>query len=77
VITLYFVRTWLKWLAGCGLTVLGERVLLGMTWRFILIGLLTVLLFALLTWLMYGDWRVTRRNGTGYRYDIIRDVTRR
>lgn len=47
-----------------------------MTWTFVLIGLLTLILFLIVTSLMYGDWRATRKSGLGYRYDIIRDITR-
>lgn len=75
-ITLYFVRAWLRWLGGFLLALLAERVLLGWTWLFVLIGLLTLILFAAVTALLYGDWRATRRSGI-YRYDFIRDITDR
>jgi hypothetical protein len=72
-----FLRTWLKWLALLGLALLVERALLGWTWLFILAALLTLLLFALFTSLLYGDWRAARQYGGGYRYDIFRDISRK
>lgn len=75
-ITLYFIRAWLRWLAEFLLVLVGEYAFLRMGWAFVLIGLLTTLLFVVMTGLMYGDWKATRRNGLGYRYDIIRDITR-
>lgn len=75
-ITLYFIRQWLRCLLGtAGLGVL-EWIFLGLTWLFILTGLLTLLLFAIITVLMVSDWRATRRSGV-YRYDFIRDITHR
>lgn len=76
-ITLYFIKAWLRWFGGFILAIIGEYAFLRMSWAFVLIGLLTLMLFLLITVLMYGDWRATRRSGLGYRYDIIRDVTRR
>jgi hypothetical protein len=76
-ITLYFVKMWFRWLLGAVGLVIAERAVLGMTIWFILAGLGTIAVFTGLTCLMYGDWRSARRFGSGYRYDIIKDVTRR
>lgn len=75
-ITLYFVRMWLRWLFGSVGGIVLERVLLDTGW-FILAALVTVVVLVGVTWLMVGDWRSARRSGSGYRYDIIRDVTHR
>jgi polyferredoxin len=76
VITLYFIRAWLRWFGGFLLALLAERVFLGWSWLFILIGLITLLLFGVVTVLLYGDWRATRQSGI-YRYDFIRDISRK
>lgn len=74
-ITLYFLRAWCKWLASAALALVIERAILGWSWLFVLVALPTLAVFALLTWLIYSDWRATRRSGIGYRYDIFRDIT--
>lgn len=76
-ITMYFLRMWFRWLFGAAGLLLAERALLGLTVWFVLAGLATVAGLVGVTWLMYGDWRSARRTGSGYRYDIIRDITRR
>jgi hypothetical protein len=75
-ITLYFVRMWFRWLFGSVGAIVLERVLLATGW-FILAACVTTAVLAGVTWLMWGDWRSARRFGSGYRYDIVRDVTRR
>jgi hypothetical protein len=72
-ITIYYVRTWLRWLALATLALVCERALLGATWLCALAGVLTLLLFLILTCLMYADWRSARRAGVGY---ILRDINR-
>lgn len=76
-ITMLFLRTWLKWLALLCLALLVERAVLGWAWLFVLVAVVTLLLFGLFTSLLYGDWRAARRFGGGYRYDIFRDISRK
>jgi len=61
--TTYFIRRWLRSLAGFVPTLMGERALLGMTWSFFLMGLLTVLIFLERTTSICEDWRSVRRCG--------------
>jgi hypothetical protein len=77
VITMYFLRMWFRWLLGCLGALVVEAALLGWTWLFALAALGTVAVLAAVTCLMYGDWRAARRAGSGYRYDIFRDITRK
>lgn len=76
-ITLYFLRTWAKALLVFALLIVIEY---GVTshariW-FILALIPTAAGFLAFTALMYKDWKASRVNGIGYRYDIVRDVTR-
>ncbi|HJP73500.1 MAG TPA: hypothetical protein VJ914_04485 [Pseudonocardiaceae bacterium] len=76
-ITLYFLRTWGKVLLGFLLAVVVEyfftRHAIG--WFFLLL-IPTGGAFVAFTVLMWGDWKAACRDGIGYRYDIVRDVTR-
>jgi hypothetical protein len=74
---MYFIRMWFRWLLGSVLALVVERGLLGLTWRFALAALVTLGVLAGVTALMYGDWRSARQSGSGYRYDIFRDITRK
>jgi hypothetical protein len=75
-ITMYFIRMWFRWVLGSVLALVVERGLLGLTWWFALAALVTLAVLAGVTALMYGDWRSARQAGSGYRYDIFRDITR-
>jgi hypothetical protein len=75
-ITMYFIRTWFRWLLGCVGGLVLERALLGWSWWFVLAAVLTLVTLAGVTLLMYGDWRSARRSRSSYRYDIFRDITR-
>lgn len=76
-ITMYFIRMWFRWLLGILGVLVVERALLGWTWVFVLAGLVTLAVLAGVTVLMYGDWRSARQAGSGYHYDIFRDITRK
>lgn len=75
-ITLYFLRTWFKALLGFVLAVVIEYALTlyASGWCILLI-LPTLAVFLGFTVLLYKDWKASRVNGIGYRYDIVRDVT--
>lgn len=76
-ITLYFLRTWGKVLIGFLIAVLVEYFVTrhAIGWFFLLM-IPTTVVFVGFTVLMWGDWKAARRDGIGYRYDIVRDVTR-
>jgi hypothetical protein len=76
-ITLYFLRTWFKALLGFALAVVIEFALtLYASGWYILLVPVTLAVFLGFTVLLYKDWKASRANGIGYRYDIVRDVTR-
>lgn len=76
-ITLYFLRTWAKTLLGFIVALVIEYALtMYASGWFILLTLPTLGVFVGFTVLMYKDWKASRANGIGYRYDIVRDVTR-
>lgn len=76
-ITLYFLRAWFKTLLGFAVAVVIEFALtLYASWWCVLLVPVTLAVFLGFTGLLYGDWKAARRDGIGYRYDIIRDVTR-
>ncbi len=75
-ITLMFLKSWFKWAAGTAVAVFVEFVFLrGHPW--ILTGVVagTVLVFAGVTAALVGDWRMARRVGSSYRYNLVNDVT--
>lgn len=76
-ITLYFLRTWGKVLLGFLIAVVVEYFLTrhALGWFFLLL-IPTAGVFVAFTAVMWGDWKAARREGIGYRYDIVRDVTR-
>jgi ABC-type uncharacterized transport system permease subunit len=57
---IYVIRTWLQWLTAFVAAVAGERLLLGMTWSFFAAGVVTSIAFAVLTAMLFADWRATR-----------------
>ncbi len=75
-ITLYFLRTWFKALFVFLLVVAIEYGISRPGLWFLLFAIPTAAGFLGFTALMYKDWKASRANGIGYRYDIIRDVTR-
>jgi hypothetical protein len=76
-ITLYFLRTWVKALLAFVVALVIEYALtLYASWWCILLVPVTLAVFLGFTVLLYKDWKASRANGIGYRYDIIRDVTR-
>jgi hypothetical protein len=76
-ITLYFLRTWVKTLLAFVVALVIEYALtLYASWWCIMLVPVTLAVFLGFTVLLYKDWKASRANGIGYRYDIIRDVTR-
>ena len=76
-ITIYFIRSWLKALLGFVLAVVIEYALAmyASGWCVLLLPA-TIAVFLAFTVVLYKDWKAARRDGIGYRYDIVRDVTR-
>ncbi|HEX3781010.1 MAG TPA: hypothetical protein VHX38_15205 [Pseudonocardiaceae bacterium] len=75
-ITLYFIRAWFKALLGVLLVIAIEYGISRHGLWFLLLAIPTAAGFVGFTVLMYKDWKSSRANGSGYRYDIVRDVTR-
>jgi hypothetical protein len=76
-ITLYFVRTWFKALFVTLLVVAIEYGVTGHARGWFYVALVvTIAGFVGFSVLMFQDWKSSRANGSAYRYDIIRDVTR-
>lgn len=55
---MYVIRTWVEWCAVAVLVLIGERLLLGMTWSFFVVGQLTELACATIASLRYRQWLV-------------------
>ena len=72
-ITLMFLKSWF---AGTTVAVFFEFALLR-THPWILTGAagVTVLVFAGVTAALVSDWRMQRRVGSSYRYNLVNDVT--
>ncbi len=75
-ITLMFLKSWFTRLAGTTVAVFFEFALLR-THPWILTGaaLGTVLVFAGVTAALVSDWKMQRRAGSSYRYNLVNDVT--
>jgi len=75
-ITLMFLKSWFKWAAGTTVALFVEFVFLrGHLWMLTGVALGTVLVFAGVTAALYSDWRMQRRVGSSYRYNLVNDVT--
>ncbi len=75
-ITLMFLKSWFTWLAGTTVAVFFEFALLrGHPWILTGVELGTVLVFVGVTAALVGDWRMARRVGSSYRYNLVNDVT--
>jgi len=76
-ITLMFIKTWFKWTAGTAVTVFFEFALLREQNTWIRTGAVaaTVLVFLGITAALVGDWKMQRRAGSSYRYNVVDDVT--
>ena len=75
-ITLMFLKSWFTWLTGTVVTVFVEFALLrGHPWILAGVALGTVLVFAGVTTALVSDWRMQRRVGSSYRYNLVNDVT--
>ncbi|MGA6165170.1 hypothetical protein [Amycolatopsis magusensis] len=74
-ITLHFLKTWLKTTAGFGLVLLAEYVLIAGFWLFLLAAGLTVVVYLVVTALIVGEWRHARQTPGAYHYAFIRDTT--
>ena len=60
-----FLKKWLRWSSFLPPAVAGERIALGMTWTFFMIGVVTVAIFAVLTHALYRDYQAARANHAG------------
>lgn len=74
-ITMMFLKSWIKWLLVTVAAVAGEYVLITGRWWFILAGLATIAVFAVITAALWSDWKSSRRAGTRYGYTMLNDVT--
>lgn len=74
-ITMTFIRTWFRWLLSTAAVLLADWVLIQpWLWR-VAIAVITVLLFTVITGILYSDWKRSRQLG-GYRYSMIQDISR-
>lgn len=74
-ITLYFIRMWLRWFGVFLVAELAEWVLLGRSGAFAIVGVVTLVLFLVFTRLLVGEWRSARHSGM-YWYGVMRDNNR-
>lgn len=70
-ITLEFLGTWLKITAWSVFALFCEFLALH-GWWFVVIGLVTVLVFLGLTAALWREWRAARRGDSAYTYQLIR-----
>jgi len=76
VITLMFIKSWFKWCIGTTVALFLELALLrGNTWVLAGAVTLTVLVFVGITTALFSDWKMQRRAGSSYRYNLVNDVT--
>ncbi len=75
-ITLMFIKSWFKWCLGTTVALFFEFALLrGNTWVLTGAAALTVLVFVGITTALFSDWKMQRRAGSSYRYNLVNDVT--
>ena len=76
-ITLMFIKSWFKWCVGTTVALFLELALLREQNPWILTGAvtLTVLVFVGITTALFSDWKMQRRAGSSYRYNLVNDVT--
>jgi hypothetical protein len=76
-ITLMFVKAWFKWAAGTAVALFFEFALLREQNTWVLAGVVgaTVLVFLGITTALVSDWKMQRRAGSSYRYNLVNDVT--
>ncbi len=75
-ITLMFLKSWFKWLTATVVAVFFEFALLrAHPWILTGAALGTVLVFIGITTALISDWKMQRRVGSSYRYNLVNDVT--
>jgi len=71
-----FIKSWFKWCLGTTVALFFEFALLrGNTWVLAGAAALTVLVFVGITTALFSDWKMQRRAGSSYRYNLVNDVT--